>query len=181
MTGRSAGSWRLCRTSKCAERLTRQFAERSVKKIYLCVVRGRPQGELELEDWLIKDAHGMVRVAAPDLEGAKRARLTAKPLAALGELTLMQVELHTGRSHQIRVQMCHAGFPLWGDNRYGGGIPGQQIALWAAYINIEHPTEHDRRGFVSLPPRKAPWNGWNIYEDGGIIRAANAPKSGAET
>ena len=63
----------------------------------------------------------------------------------------------TGRSHQIRVQHAHAGFPLWGDARYGGGRPGEQIALWAYKLGFEHPTRHDVLAFTAPPPDSGAW------------------------
>ena len=72
-------------------------------------------------------------------------------------MTLTEVTLYTGRAHQIRVQHAHAGFPLWGDARYGGGKPGQQIALWAASLALEHPTWHEPMRFVAPPPQSGAW------------------------
>ena len=89
--------------------------------------------------------------------GAKLARLDTRPIAVRDGLTLTEVTLHTGRAHQIRVQHAHAGFPLWGDARYGGGKPGQQIALWAASLALEHPTKHERMQFTSAPPSEGAW------------------------
>ena len=91
-----------------------------------------------LEDWLLKDgATGMVRVVPKGTPGAKQARLDTRPIAVRDGLTLTEVVLYTGRAHQIRVQHAHAGLPLWGDARYGGGRPGQQIALWAASLALQ--------------------------------------------
>ena len=101
----------------------------------------------------------------------RNSSITAAPLAAAGGLTLVRVELGTGRSHQIRVQMKHAGYPLWGDNRYGSGRPGQQIALWAAHLAFDHPTTHERLSFDCPVPEAQPWNIWRICANGGIIRA----------
>lgn len=165
----------LCRTSKCAERLTRQFASHTVDKTYLCAVRGEVSGVQELSDFLLKDARGMVRVVDEGTPGAKLARLTATPLAHADGLTLMQVALHTGRSHQIRVQMAHSGHPLWGDNRYGDGRPGQQIALWATSLAIDHPTTGERLCFDCPPPDAAPWGLWRICVKDGIIEAQTCP------
>ena len=89
--------------------------------------------------------------------GAKLARLDTRPLAVRDGLTLTEVTLHTGRAHQIRVQHAHAGFPLWGDARYGGGRPGQQIALWAASLALEHPTRHEPLRFAAPPPDDGAW------------------------
>ena len=77
-------------------------------------------------------------------------------------LTLIQVELQTGRAHQIRVQQAHAGFPLWGDARYGGGKPGQQIALWAHRLVLDHPVAHQALA-LEVPP---PGGGiWDLFKD----------------
>ncbi len=159
----------LCRTSKSAERMTRKFAERTVQKTYLCVIEGELAGIIEPEDYLLKDNGGMVRVVDADVKGAKRASLTAAPLAYAHGLTLVKVELHTGRSHQIRVQMAHAGYPLWGDNRYGDGRPGQQIALWAANLAFDHPTTKEHMRFDCPPPDIMPWNIWSINISNGAI------------
>ena len=163
------GVMALCRTSKCAERMTKQFASHTVEKTYLCVVKGELNETINPEDYLLKDERGMVRVVSPDTKGAKRASLTAAPIAHADGLTLVKVELHTGRSHQIRVQMAHAGYPLWGDNRYGDGRPGQQIALWAASLALDHPTTKQRMCFDCPPPDMQPWNIWRISINDGII------------
>ena len=146
------------RTSKAAARLSRDFAEHAQDKRYLAVAQGRVEREMTLEDWLRKDpATGMVRVVAKDAPGAKLARLTSRPLACRDGLTLLEVALYTGRAHQIRVQHAHAGCPLWGDARYGGGKPGQQIALWAASLRFDHPTRHEPMRFESRPPMTGAW------------------------
>ena len=80
------------------------------------------------------------------------AKLTTRPIARRENLTLTDVQLFTGRAHQIRVQHAHAGHPLYGDMRYGHGVPGRQIALWAYFLRVEHPTKHDMLEFVSRPP-----------------------------
>lgn len=145
------------RTSKAASRLSAAFAAHAQDRRYLAVVQGRLQAEIALEDWLVKRADGMVRVCDPNAHGAKRARLTSRPLAFAGDLTLVEVALETGRSHQIRVQHAHAGFPLWGDARYGGGRPGMQIALWAWALEVEHPTQRETMRFRALPPNSGAW------------------------
>ena len=146
------------RTSKAAARLSAAFAEHAQDKRYLAVLQGELDGERTLEDELVKDpATGTVRVARPGTPGAKRARLSTRPLARREGLTLAEVTLYTGRAHQIRVQHAHAGLPLWGDARYGGGRPGQQIALWAASLALEHPTRHEPLRFACPPPDEGAW------------------------
>ena len=152
------GVMALARTSKAAARLSAAFAAHQQDKRYLAVVQGAMPGEMTLEDALLKDGRtGMVRVVAPDTPGAKSARLRTRPLAAREGLTLVEVTLYTGRAHQIRVQHAHAGAPLWGDARYGGGRPGQQIALWAASLALEHPTRRETMRFTAPPPEAGVW------------------------
>ena len=149
------------RTSKAAARLSAAFAEHAQDRRYLAVLRGSLPGELALEDDLLKDpATGTVRVVPAGTPGAKRARLVSRPLARREGLTLAEVRLFTGRAHQIRVQHAHAGLPLWGDARYGQGRPGQQIALWAVSLALEHPTRHEVMRFACPPPRMEPWTGF---------------------
>lgn len=146
------------RTSKAASRLSAAFAAHAQDKRYLAVLQGELTGERTLEDWLVKDpATGTVRAVPPDTLGAKRARLSTKPIAVRDGRTLTEVTLYTGRAHQIRVQHAHAGYPLWGDARYGGGKPGQQIALWAVSLMIEHPTRHEPMRFCAMPPEDGAW------------------------
>lgn len=152
----------LARTSKAAARLSAAFAAHEQDKRYLAVLQGTMTGERTLEDALAKDPRtGMVRVVAPDVPGAKAARLRTRPLGSREGLTLSEVTLYTGRAHQIRVQHAHAGFPLWGDARYGGGRPGQQIALWAASLALEHPTRHETLRFSAPPPGDGAWRAFD--------------------
>ena len=152
------GAMVFARTSKAAARLSEAFRVHAQDRRYLAVVEGAVDAPLELEDDLIKDGRtGMVRVAAPGAPDAKHARLVSRPLACQEGLSLMDVELFTGRAHQIRVQHAHAGHPLWGDMRYGNGERGRQIALWAYRLVLEHPTRRERMRFCAPPPVEAPW------------------------
>ncbi|MBR4444027.1 MAG: RluA family pseudouridine synthase [Clostridia bacterium] len=149
------------RTSKAAERLSRDFAGHDLDKRYLAVLQGVMEGERELDDWLVKDARtGTVRVCAPDEPGAKQARLVTSPVASRGNTTLADVTLLTGRAHQIRVQHMNAGFPLWGDARYGGGRPGEQIALWAYRLTVTHPTLKTPVTLCAAPPDDGAWRAY---------------------
>lgn len=149
----------LARTSKAAARLSAQVQQRTLARGYLAVARGNAPEQADLTDWLHKHpATNTVSVVPPHAHGAREARLSLACLARDNVLSLLRVSLHTGRSHQIRVQCAHAGFPLWGDARYGGGKPGEQIALWGASLAFEHPTLRTPCAFSSLPPLDAkPW------------------------
>lgn len=146
------------RTSKAAARLSAEVARHQLQKTYLAVLQGELTGERSLCDWLSKDEKtGMVRVCGPDTPGAREAKLITRPIAVRGGLTLCQVTLLTGRPHQIRVQHQHIGLPLWGDARYGGGRPGEQIALWAWRLTLTHPTLKTELTLAAPPPRDGAW------------------------
>jgi len=150
------------RTSKAAARLSEQFAKHSQGRRYMAVTRGEWKCSVHPVDHLLKGADGMVRVVKEGTPGAKRAELVSTPIASKDGLTLTDVELMTGRAHQIRVQHQHMGHPLWGDNRYGGGKSGQQLALWAYSLTIKHPTKDEMLTFTAPPPKAVPWN---IFSD----------------
>ena len=152
------------RTSKAASRLSEAFRTHEQDRRYMAVVEGEIKKETELKDFLLKDGKtGMVRCVKESTPGAKAARLITRPAAVKNGLTLTHVQLFTGRSHQIRVQHANAGHPLWGDMRYGHGVAGRQIALWACELTLEHPTKHEMLRFVSKPPMKGAW--WDFEKE----------------
>lgn len=145
------------RTSKAAARLSKQFAEHENDKRYLAVLEGELYQPRRMECLLLAKQGENTRVVKEDCPGAKKAVLTSRPLCVREGLTLTEVTLETGRRHQIRVQHASEGFPLWGDNRYGHGVPGMQIALWAYCLTIDHPTRDEKVTFKCLPPKKSVW------------------------
>lgn len=146
------------KTSKAASRLSEAFAKHTQDRQYFAVLQGEMNSPRTLEDELLKDGKtGMVRVVKKGTAGAKHAKLDTSPIAVRDGLTLTKVQLYTGRSHQIRVQHANAGFPLWGDARYGGGKPGQQIALWAVRLSFKHPTKDEVLAFACPPPDAGAW------------------------
>lgn len=150
------------RTSKAASRLSAQMREHKLGREYLCIVQGNPDSSFQLVDYLYKNERlNTVTVCGADVRGAQVAVLHGKVLARRQDTALCAIRLETGRNHQIRVQMSHAGWPLWGDNRYGRGIPGQQIALWGYRLSFEHPTTREVLTFMNLP-----YGGpWGAYQD----------------
>ena len=143
----------LARTSKAAARLSEQFRNHSVRKVYHCVVEGRPPKPTgELVDWLVKDeatnlTHAVrrpeVRSPKPEDEG-KLSRLNYRRLKSVGSMSLLEIELLTGRSHQIRVQLSSRGWPICGDAKYGSKTKlDGWLALHAAALTFEHPTQHE--------------------------------------
>ncbi|WP_138294573.1 MULTISPECIES: RNA pseudouridine synthase [unclassified Clostridium] len=148
------------RTSKAAARLSDQVRRHALGRVYWAVVRGQMAPEGTLEDYLLKNtAKNQVSVVESDTPGAKYARLRYRVLAERDGFSLVAIRLETGRSHQIRVQFAYAGHPLWGDQRYGRPYskPGEQIALWARELHLEHPTKKENMVFASAVPKYLPW------------------------
>lgn len=150
------------RTSKAAARLSAQVATHEMGREYLCVVTGPVQDSFTLTDYLVKDARlNQVEVCEADVKGAQEAILHGECIERREGTALCAISLETGRNHQIRVQMAHAGAPLWGDNRYGHGIPGQQIALWGYKLTFTHPISKEPMTFYDVP-----YGGiWTLYRD----------------
>jgi len=149
----------LARTSKAADRLSEQVRKKTLARQYVAAVRGSAPHRQELNDWLLKDEKtNTVHAVREGTAGAKDARLEYELAGCAEDLSLLRVKLYTGRSHQIRVQLSHSGNPIWGDARYGGGKPGEQIALWGAHLGLIHPTKKEAMHFDALPPMdKQPW------------------------
>jgi 23S rRNA pseudouridine1911/1915/1917 synthase len=132
----------LARTSKAAARLSQQFRDRDVEKIYWAIVEGTVEpGEGNLVDYLRKDErHRKMHVTGPSTPDAQRAELTYRVLTAEASHSLLEVRPLTGRKHQIRLQLAHAGLPIVGDRKYGGARPfATGIALHSRRLVIEHP------------------------------------------
>jgi 23S rRNA pseudouridine1911/1915/1917 synthase len=109
------------RTSKAAARLSEQFREGSIEKVYWAVVEGEVQRSAgTLEDWLYRNREkGRVECVEPRSEGARQALLHYQKRASHGGLTFLEVRPQTGRTHQLRVQLAHHGHPIFGDAKYG--------------------------------------------------------------
>ncbi len=146
----------LARTSKAARRLSRQFRTREVEKTYWAIVEGivRPSSG-QCVDWVARDErHRRMRVVRPETPGAQEARLTYRKLKTLGQLTLLEVGLHTGRKHQIRLQLAQQGWPILGDKKYGSRRPFPAgIALHARRLAVTHPVRGERIEFSAPVPR----------------------------
>ena len=148
------------RTSKAASRLSEQIRTRRVEKIYRCVVNGVLEGEGRLENFISKDeASNTVTVSDVEKPGFKASYLDYRALASKDGMTLAEVKLGTGRSHQIRAQMAHAGHPLIGDLKYGKkDNRTKDIALEAYKLSFEHPVKREFITFESAVPDTFPWS-----------------------
>ena len=150
------------KSSKAASRLSEQLRDGDFEKRYLAVTVGSPREEkATLTHYMKKNAvNNMVYVCPPTVQGAKFAELEYNVLEKNSDLALVDVRLHTGRSHQIRVQMGAIGHPLYGDMRYGGEKAKKgHLALWAYYLSFTHPVSKERMVFRVQPPKdNTPWN-----------------------
>lgn len=139
----------LAKTSKALSRMTQLVKERDFSKCYWAVVKNAPAEPVgTLEDWLVKDEmHNKSRVAAEGSRGAKLASLDYRVIGVSdGGYTLLEVNLHTGRHHQIRCQLAHIGCPIKGDLKYGAPRSNQDgsISLHARMLSFSHPVTHSQ-------------------------------------
>ncbi len=144
------------KTSKAAARLSEQMKNGGFEKRYLAVLCGTPsRKQATLENYLKKNSvNNMVFVCTQTEEGAKFASLDYEIKQEAAGLSLAEVNLHTGRTHQIRVQMASINCPVYGDMRYGGekAVKGK-LALWAYSLRLTHPTTGEKLRFVAEPPK----------------------------
>lgn len=152
------------KTSKSASRLANTIQQGKFERNYLAVVRGKPlKNRAQLIHYLMKDREkNIVYAVSKTHKKAKKSILDYEVVSTKEGLSLLNIRLHTGRSHQIRVQLAEEGLPLYGDQKYGHKLnkPGQQIALWANSVSIIHPTKKDNLTLESTPPNTYPWNLW---------------------
>ena len=149
------------RTSKAASRLSDQVRTNRIDKIYRAVIIGAmEQTDGVLLDYLVKNTKtNTVTTTTKTDKLGKLARLSYNTIKCKNELSMVEVALDTGRSHQIRVQFASRKHALWGDQRYNKTAKvGQQIALWAVRLSFDHPTTKERMTFTSNPPNQYPWD-----------------------
>ncbi len=124
------------RTKEAAARLSRLIQEGQLVKEYVALVHGTPPETGDWEDFLFKDSHkNKVFVVKKERKGVKKARLEFTRLTE-GEASLVRIRLHTGRSHQIRVQFASRGFPLVGDHKYGSRDEATAPMLFSCAITL---------------------------------------------
>ena len=149
------------RTSKAASRLSEQVRNKEFKKKYLAVVDGKFENKKgTLEDYLFKDERNNISKVVP--KEKKNSKLAILDYEVLNyddkrDLSLIKINLRTGRHHQIRVQMANAGHGLFGDQKYGTRGKGKQIRLWAYELEFLHPVKKEIMKFVEYPT-------WSVIE-----------------
>jgi 23S rRNA pseudouridine1911/1915/1917 synthase len=152
----------LARTSKAAGRLSTQFRDGTVAKVYRAVVAGRPGPDPgEWRSWLLAkgDAQGVTRAETQPFPGAKEAWLRYDVVESSGGWSLVQVRPVTGRRHQIRAQFALAGHPLLGDVKYGSlrRLADHRIALHALSLTVTHPVSGESLTLTAQLPADWPW------------------------
>lgn len=153
------------KTSKAASRLSDVIRRNVLDRTYLAVTEGNvKQKKGTLTNYLSKNQKtNITSVVHASHFNAKKAVLDYDTLATKNGFSLIKVRLHTGRSHQIRVQLAQAGMPIYGDQKYAKGTPAdQQISLWAHELTFPHPTKKDENTYTSYPPNAFPWNMWEL-------------------
>jgi 23S rRNA pseudouridine1911/1915/1917 synthase len=158
----TSGALVFARTSKAAARLSEQFREGGVEKVYWAVVPDAPAWAAEagaLDDWLLHDdLEHRVRVVATGTPGAKPARLLWTVRGRHGGLAWLELRPHTGRKHQLRVQLASRGCPIYGDDKYGSPHRlGHAIGLHARSLTVLHPTSGNPLTLTAEVPKH--WRG----------------------
>ena len=149
------------KTSKAASRISEYIRQKNVKKKYYAIINGiLPVSEkkIELKNYLIKNERlNMSKVVNKDTRGSKESILEYKVLKNFNyngkDYSLVDIDLHTERHHQIRVQFANIGHPLYGDIKYGQKVNkvGQNLALFSHYLSFFHPTKDEYLEFDFNP------------------------------
>lgn len=148
------------RTSKALTRLNEDIRKRSVKKIYHVLVEGTPTKKNDtLVHWMIHENH-RARICKEGQKGAQRAVLRYRTLPTVGTFQCLEVDLETGRYHQIRAQLTAIGNPIVGDEKYGSKMksPNEAIALHSRELSITHPTLKEPIRIEAPYPANYFWN-----------------------
>lgn len=149
------------KTSKAAARLSEQVRNKELKKEYLVVADGKFEDKVgHLENYLIKnERNNLSKVVQEGTKNSKLAILDYEVIKYNEEINLsvVKIKLHTGRHHQIRVQLSNIGHSIYGDQKYGTRGHGKQIALWAYKLSFKHPVSKEELTFECLPEKNGTW------------------------
>lgn len=151
----------LARTSKALTRLNQQFKDRLTKKVYRAVVSGSPEPKARLEHFLRKNSSQNKSFHYPkNTLNTKHAILRYRYIEQLRSYHVLEIELETGRHHQIRAQLAAVGLHIKGDLKYGAKRPNQNgsIHLHAKSLALAHPTTKEEMKFIAPYPDDVIWN-----------------------
>lgn len=158
------------KTSKAASRLSEQVRCKMFEKKYLVIADGEFKEKVgNFEDFLLKNQQKNYSKVVK--EGTKNAKLASLDFEVLKydediNLSVVKVNLHTGRHHQIRVQFANREHSIYGDQKYGTRGRGKQICLWAYELKFLHPINKEKLCFKSIPKYEG---SWKILENVNII------------
>lgn len=154
------------RTSKALERLNEMFREKQIKKTYLAIVRERPpEDEATITHFLKKnEPQNKSYVYDTEVKGSKEASLTYRMKGRSEKYYLLEVELHTGRHHQIRAQLAKIGCPVKGDLKYGFPRSNEDggISLFARKLEFIHPVKKEK---ITITAHFPEGDIWSVFMD----------------
>ena len=162
----SSGVIVFAKTSKALSRLNKQFKNREVLKTYWAIVEGKDLPKKEkLINWVRKNKKkNKSFVFENELEGTKKAILTYERIKKLKHYSFIQVELETGRHHQIRCQMAYRGFSIKGDLKYGAKRSNKNsgIYLHSRQLTFIHPVTKKKLSFIAKCPKDFLWESCEV-------------------
>ena len=165
----TGGAMVLSKMQKATGKLSEAIQKREFQKEYIAVVKGVPEEpEGVYKDLLFKDSQkNKTFVVKRERKGVKEASLEYKVLSTAehpehGKISLVLIKLHTGRTHQIRVQFASRKMPLLGDGKYRSRDNHCETALWSRRLAFKHPITGENIEAVSMPPEEYPWNLFDI-------------------
>lgn len=160
-----SGAVIFAKTSKALSRMTVKVKERQFSKTYLAIVKNKPPKDAdELSHYMVKnESQNKSYIVSSSAKGAKLAQLRYRVIGASDSYYLLEIELITGRHHQIRAQLAHIGCPIKGDLKYGfpRSNPDASISLHAYRLKFEHPTTKTPIIVTAPKPVVSPWNFFN--------------------
>ena len=161
-----SGAVIFAKTSKALSRMTIKVKEREFSKTYLAIVKNKPPHEAgELSDYMIKnETQNKSYIVSSNTKGAKLAQLRYRVIGSSDSYYLLEIELLTGRHHQIRAQLSHMGCPIKGDLKYGfpRSNPDASISLHAYKVKFEHPTLKTLIEVKAPKPTGMPWDAFEL-------------------
>ncbi len=159
-----SGLMLLAKNRNTADQLSKQIRDRTLQKTYWAVTSGKPPQNGVLTHHLYKNRDtNIVEVLTGNNQKGKRAELSFATLESSDDLNLLSIHLQTGRPHQIRVQLAHEGYPIWGDYKYGQKQrDGRSMALRAVKLAFKHPQTKQHLQFEVAPPSEHPWIQFSI-------------------
>ena len=150
----------LARRSKAASELSRQIREGEFQKEYVAVIHGKPTEDSGIfRDLLLRDRQERKTYVVQEMaKDVQEAILEYQVIQKTEDLTRVRIQLHTGRTHQIRAQFASRNLPLVGDRKYGIPRDDCQIALWSYRLAFKHPYSGKPMEFILEPPEIYPWS-----------------------